>query len=103
MISTPSPTPIPPEVNRITRRIVEGAYKVHTTLGPGLLESVYGACLAHETAKAGLAFRSEVGLPTVYDDLRFDAGFRVDFIGEDRVIVELKAVETLHPSMRLNR
>lgn len=91
------PTSIPPETNRITRLIVDSAYKVHSTLGPGLLESVYTLCLAHEMAKAGLAFRQEVGVPVVYDEVRFEAGFRLDFLVEETVVVELKAVEAVHP------
>lgn len=62
-----------------------------------MLESVYVPCLAHEMAKAGLAFRQEVGVPIVYDDVRFDAGFRLDFLVEEKVVLEIKAVDTMHP------
>ena len=91
------PAPIPPEINRITKTVVECAYRVHSNLGTGLLESVYVLCLAHEMAKAGLAFRQEVGVPIVYDDVRFDAGFRLDFLVEEKVVLEIKAVDTMHP------
>jgi GxxExxY protein len=91
------PDPIHPETNRITRCIVDSAFQVHSRLGPGLLESVYGVCLAHEMGKAGLTFRHEVGVPVVYDDIRFDAGFRLDFLVEEKVVVEIKAVDAIHP------
>ena len=77
--------------------VVDAALRVHKALGPGLLESVYEACLAHELAKRGISFRTQVTLPVRYDGVQLDAGFRVDLLVEDRVIVELKAVETLLP------
>ncbi len=77
--------------------VVDAALRVHKALGPGLLESVYEACLAHELAKRGMSFRTQVTLPVRYDGVQLDAGFRVDLLVEDRVIVELKAVETLLP------
>jgi GxxExxY protein len=67
---------------------------VHTGLGPGLLESVYEACLAHELEKRGMPARRQVVLPVVYDGVRIDAGLRLDMIVED-VVVEVKAVERL--------
>jgi len=72
-------------------------FNVHQALGPGLLESVYEVCLAHEMDKAGLNYRKQVGLPVVYDGVRLDAGLRLDFLVEDVLVVELKAVEVLHP------
>ena len=89
--------PIPPKDNRIAKQIFACALQVHTALGPGLLESVYSGCLAHEMAKADLAFRRELGLPVVYDGVRFEAGYRIDFLVEERVIVEIKAVDAIHP------
>ncbi|MBL8485898.1 MAG: GxxExxY protein [Rhodocyclaceae bacterium] len=77
--------------------VVDAALRVQKALGPGLLESVYEACLAHELAKRGISFRAQVTLPVRYDGVQLDAGFRVDLLVEDRVIVELKAVETLLP------
>jgi len=72
---------------------VDAAYKVHTTLGPGLLESVYEAALAYELQQRGLAVAKQVSIPVAYENVRFEEGFRADLIVEDKVIVELKAVE----------
>ena len=85
------------ELNEITELIIGSAIKVHSALGPGLLESTYEVCLAHELAKAGLKVESQLGLPVVYDGVRLDAGYRIDLMVEDGVIVELKAVERLLP------
>ena len=73
------------------------AMKVHSVLGPGLLESVYEACLMHELAKKEIYAKRQVSVPIVYDGLKFDEGMRVDLLLEDRVVVELKAVERLVP------
>lgn len=89
--------PIPVHTNAVAKRVYEAALRVHTNLGPGLLESVYGGCLAHEMAKAGLAFRREVSLPVEYDGVRFEAGYRIDFLVEECVIAEIKAVDAIHP------
>ncbi len=70
---------------------------MHSALGPGLLESVYEVCLLHELQKRTLKAERQVLLPVVYDNLRLDAGLRLDLLVEDRVVVELKAVETLLP------
>ena len=86
----------PPE-DEVAREIVDAAFKVHTRLGPGLLESVYQAVLAHELEQRGLLVRREVPIAVVYDDLRFDIGFRADLLVNDRVIVELKSVEQIAP------
>jgi GxxExxY protein len=87
---------IPPEVNRISGEIVDAAYKVHSKLGPGLLESVYEVCLAHELITRGLSVQKQVQLPVLYDGITLDGGLRLDLIVEDLVIVELKAVEVMH-------
>jgi len=71
--------------------------KIHTTLGPGLLESAYHACLVHELRKQGLAVASQVGLPVVYDGEKLDLGYRIDLIVSDAVIVEIKCVEAINP------
>jgi GxxExxY protein len=86
-----------PGVNRITGAIVTAAMKVHSQLGPGLLESAYEACLAHELRKQGLAVAQQVALPVIYDGERIDLGYRIDLIVEDRVIVEIKCVEGINP------
>ena len=84
-------------VNEVSGTIVDAAMKVHTALGPGLLESAYQACLKHELQKRGLNVRSEVGLPVVYDDLKMEVGYRLDLLVEDLVIVEAKSVDALAP------
>ena len=87
--------PIPPEVDRIAREIVDAAFCVHSNLGPGLLECVYENCLAYELNKRGLRISQQLSLPVIYDGKRLDSGLRLDFLVEDCVIVELKAVERL--------
>lgn len=71
--------------------------KIHSALGPGLLESAYSVCLKHELIKRGFKVASEVPLPVVYDGVRLEAGYRLDLVVEDTVVVELKAVEALAP------
>lgn len=71
--------------------------KVHSALGPGLLESAYQACLAHELRKAGFRVQTEVLLPVIYDGITLDLGYRIDLIVNDLVIVELKSVEKITP------
>jgi GxxExxY protein len=81
----------------VTERVIAAAMKVHSGLGAGLLESTYHVCLQYEFGKAGLRAESEVRLPVVYGQVRIDAGYRLDFLVEDCVILELKAVETIQP------
>jgi len=83
--------------NGIATIIVDAAFKVHTTLGPGLLESVYVAVLTYEIEKRGLRVARQVPIPVQYDALVFEEGFRADLLVEDRVIVEVKSTETSHP------
>lgn len=83
--------------NEIAKIIVDVAFKIHTTLGPGLLESVYEPVMAHELIKRGLRVARQVVVPIVYDGITLDEGFRADLIVEDLVIVELKSVEQIHP------
>ena len=71
--------------------------KVHSRLGPGLLESAYEACLAHELRKEGLQVARQVELPVVYDGERIDVGYRIDLLVEDLIVVELKCVECINP------
>ncbi len=71
--------------------------KVHSTLGPGLLESAYEACLIYELRKRGVKVESQMPLPVLYDGVRIDAGYRIDLMVDDAVIVELKTVERLLP------
>ena len=84
-------------INQISGEIVDAAMKVHTALGPGLLESAYEGCLKHELTKRGLKVLSQVTLPVIYDGVKIDVGYRIDLLVEDAVIVELKAVERLTP------
>lgn len=81
----------------IATAIVHAAYKVHKTLGPGLLEKIYEICMAHELRKAGYEVKRQVRIPVVYDGLQFDEGFRVDLLVHELVIVEIKAVEAINP------
>jgi GxxExxY protein len=83
--------------NRVARDIVDAAYRVHTTLGPGLLESVYGAALAYELEKRGLRVARQHAVPAVYEEVEIHTAFYADLIVEDAVIVEIKAVESIAP------
>ena len=86
-----------PEVERVARIIVDCIFKVHSALGPGLLESVYSICLAHELRKRGLKVEREVKLPILYEGVRLECGLRLDLVVESCIIVETKAVEKLIP------
>jgi len=77
----------------ISHAVITAAMRVHSELGPGLLESAYTACLQHELKKAGLKSDAQVGLPVVYDGVKLDLGYRIDLLVEDLVIVELKSVD----------
>jgi GxxExxY protein len=91
------PQPIPPETEAIAEAIVDSAIHVHKALGPGLLESVYEACLCHEFGKRQLRFKRQLVLPVVYDGMTIDSGLRLDLLVENVVIVELKAIEQMLP------
>ncbi len=84
-------------INDLTYQIIGCAYKVHANLGPGLLESTYEVCLEYELIKSGMTVHRQVALPVVYDDIKLDAGYRIDLIVNDTVIIEIKSVETLAP------
>jgi GxxExxY protein len=85
------------ETDRIAKEVVDAAFKVHSALGAGLLESVYEICLAHELNKRGLKFQTQVAFPIIYDSVRLDAGLRIDLLVEEKLIVEIKAVEIMQP------
>jgi GxxExxY protein len=85
------------EKDPLIRKIIGAAIEVHRALGPGLLESVYEACLMAEMEDRGIRFKSQVPLPVVFKGRRIEAGFRMDLVVENRVIVELKAIEKLMP------
>ncbi|MEE9168157.1 MAG: GxxExxY protein [bacterium] len=82
-------------LNELTEKIIGLAIKVHRNLGPGFLESVYQAALAYEFEKAGISFEKEKALPIIYEEVNLDVGFRCDFVVDEKVIVECKAVKEL--------
>lgn len=79
--------------DKITHEILDFAYKVHSALGPGLLESAYKTCLVYELKKKGFKVEVEKPIPLVYEEIKLDCGYRLDILVEDAVIVELKSVE----------
>ena len=81
--------------NEISRIIVNSSINVHKKLGPGLLESVYEEILSYELKKENLKVERQVGMPVLYDDLKMELGFRADIIVDNKVIIELKSVETI--------
>ena len=83
--------------NEISGAVVDSAMKVHTALGPGLLESVYLACLVHELNQRGFRTAVQLPLPVIYDGVRLDLGFRLDILVENFVVVEIKAVDAVSP------
>lgn len=85
------------DVEVIAKEIVDSAVKVHRALGPGLLESAYQHCLAYELRKRGLCVETEVLLPVIYDGQKIDAGYRIDMLVENTIIIENKAVADLLP------
>jgi GxxExxY protein len=86
--------------NQIAAAVVDAAFKIHITLGPGLLESVYEATLEYELRKRGLSVLRQIGLPVYYEGLKLEIGYRVDMIVGDKVIIEIKSVEALAPIHR---
>ncbi|HUX07240.1 MAG TPA: GxxExxY protein [Acidobacteriota bacterium] len=85
------------ELNELSGHLVDASIKVHTALGPGLLENAYETCLLHELHKRGLKVSAQVRVPINYDGLKIDAGYRIDLLVEDKVLVEIKAVERILP------
>ena len=83
--------------NDLSRVIVDSAYKVHTSLGPGLLESVYEAAMEYEIKKRGFEVVRQRGIPAVYEEVELELGFRADLIVNGKVIVEVKSIEALAP------
>src|SRR5438270_10650603 len=86
-----------PDINDVTRRIIGAAITVHRELGPGLLESAYDACIAYEMLDRGLQFERQKPLPVVYRGHRLDCGYRLDYLVEDQVIIEIKSIERFDP------
>ena len=85
------------EHDAVARAVVDAAFQVHTALGPGLLESVYEQCLVYELEARAIRLGRQVGLPVTYRNHRIDAGFRMDLVVGDLVVVEVKAVEAILP------
>lgn len=83
--------------NELSRIILDAAFRVHSALGPGLLENAYEACLAYELRSAGLRVQTRVPLPLVYREAKLEVGYRLDIVVEDLVIIEVKAVDALAP------
>lgn len=89
--------PIPAETDAVARQVVDAALKVHSVLGPGLLETVYETCLAHELRSRGLEVESQARVPIRYEGVELETGLRLDLFVEGRVVVEVKAVERMLP------
>lgn len=89
-------TPLSEKEERIGTAIVNAAYKIHKTLGPGLLEKVYEACMEYELKKLGFTVSRQVTIPINYDNITFDEGLRLDLLIEDLVLIELKAMDTIN-------
>jgi len=81
----------------LTSSILNCAYKVHSSLGPGLLESAYEECLHYEIERAGLLVVKQKPMPLIYEDIKLDVGYRIDLLVEDKVIIEIKAVDNVIP------
>ena len=82
--------------NQISKIVVDAAFAVHKSLGPGLLDSAYEACLAHELLKRGLRVETQKGLPLVYEEVNLEVGYRADIIVERKFIIEVKSVDALN-------
>lgn len=83
------------EKEELTEQILNCAFKVHSKLGPGLLESAYQACLKYELEKLGFDVKSEVPVPLIYEEIKLECGYRIDLLVENQVILELKTVEQI--------
>jgi GxxExxY protein len=89
--------PISAEVERVGKIVLDAAYRVHTALGPGLLESVCETCHAYEIRESGLLVETQVAVPVTYKKMRLEGGLRLDLLAEKCVIIEIKAVEIMNP------
>jgi GxxExxY protein len=83
--------------HEVSHAVLTAAMRVHTELGPGLLESTYTACLQHQLSEAGVRSAAQVGLPVVYDGVRLELGYRMDLVVEELVIAEIRSVEAVSP------
>jgi GxxExxY protein len=84
-------------INVVSGMVIDGAMRVHSVLGPGLLESAYEVCLTHEIRKRGLSVSSQVGLPVLYDGAKVELGYRIDLVVENAIVIEIKTVEEILP------
>jgi GxxExxY protein len=84
------------KINPLSKKIIGCAIQVHKELGPGLLESAYTTCLKYELEIEGLKVRKEVPMPIIYKDIKLDHGYRIDLLVEDKIVVEIKTLETIH-------
>ncbi len=89
---------LPDDIERLATIVVDAGFKVHKTLGAGLLESAYEHCLAHELTKRGLAVKRQVAQPIIYDDMKLDVGYRMDMTVNGLIVVEVKSVEATTPT-----
>jgi GxxExxY protein len=89
--------PIPSELDKIDKLIVDAAFTVHKNLGPGLLEKVSEVCFCHELSKRGLKYSRQIDIPIDYDSISFEEGLRLDVMVEESIICELKALENVNP------
>ena len=83
--------------NKLSKIIVDSAFKIHKTLGSGLLESVYEACLAHELEKRGCQVFRQRAIPVIYEAVQLEIGFRADLVVNDKVLIEVKSIEGISP------
>src|SRR4030095_3518312 len=83
-------------INDLSHQIIGCAMRIHSQLGPGLLESAYEECNAYELRKAGLPFEKQKGLPRLYETVRLDCGYRLDFLLAPQIIIEIKSVDAVH-------
>lgn len=89
--------PLTEQLEDLGKKIVDSAFTVHKTLGPGLLEKVYEVCFCHELKKRNISFLRQVDIPIVYDGIRFEEGLRLDVLVDNSIICELKAVDEMNP------
>jgi GxxExxY protein len=83
------------DIEKIFRSILDCSFKLHSALGPGLLESAYTKCLYYELVRSGYYVEKQKPLPLIYKDVKLDAGYRIDLLVEDRVVIEVKSVDAL--------
>jgi GxxExxY protein len=83
------------DIEKIFKTVLDCSFKIHTALGPGLLESAYEECLYYEIRKTGLKVEKQKALPLVYEEVKLDIGYRIDLLVENKIVVEIKSVDTL--------